>query len=142
LEPKPVQERLPLVVGGGGEKVTLRIAAQHADGWNLAFTSPETYRQKVEALAGHCGKFDRDPASITKSVNLALAWKEDDLVRQFGGTAEFIGVNALKGSAQQVIDRIGEYRDAGADMVILALRAPFDVDGLDRFAAEILPAFA
>jgi F420-dependent oxidoreductase-like protein len=142
LEPKPVQERLPLVVGGGGEKVTLRIAAQHADGWNLAFTSPETYRQKVEALAGHCEKLDRDPSSIAKSVNLALAWKEADLVRQFGGAAEYIGANALKGSAQQVIDRIGEYRDAGAEMVILALRAPFDVDGLDRFATEVLPAFA
>jgi alkanesulfonate monooxygenase SsuD/methylene tetrahydromethanopterin reductase-like flavin-dependent oxidoreductase (luciferase family) len=75
-------------------------------------------------------------------VNLALAWKEEDLVRQFGGAAEYIGANALKGSAQQVIDRIGEYRDAGAEMVILALRAPFDVDGLDRFATEVLPAFA
>jgi alkanesulfonate monooxygenase SsuD/methylene tetrahydromethanopterin reductase-like flavin-dependent oxidoreductase (luciferase family) len=48
----------------------------------------------------------------------------------------------LKGSTQQVVDRIGEYGDAGAEMVILALRAPFDVDGLDRFAAEVLPAFA
>ena len=38
-------------------------------------------------LAGHCEKFDRDPSSIAKSVNLALAWKEEDLVRQFGGTA-------------------------------------------------------
>ena len=56
--------------------------------------------------------------------------------------AEYIGANALKGTPQQVIDRIGEYRDAGAEMVILALRAPFDVDGLDRFAAEVLPAFA
>jgi alkanesulfonate monooxygenase SsuD/methylene tetrahydromethanopterin reductase-like flavin-dependent oxidoreductase (luciferase family) len=142
LEPKPVQARLPLVVGGGGEKVTLRITAQHADGWNLAFTSPETYRQKVDALAGHCAAIGRDPASISKSVNLALAWREEDLVRQFGGAAEYIGANALKGSAQQVIDRVGEYGDAGADMVIVALRAPFDVDGLDRFAAEVLPAFA
>ena len=142
LEPKPVQARLPLVVGGGGEKVTLRITAQHADGWNLAFTSPETYRQKVEALAGHCASIGRDPASIWKSVNLALAWKDDDLVRQFGGGAEYIGANALKGSAQQVIDRVGEYGDAGAEMVIVALRAPFDIDGLDRFAAEVLPAFA
>ena len=141
LEPKPVQPRLPLWVGGGGEKVTLRIAAQHADGWNLAFTSPEMFGQKVDALTRHCEAIGRDPASITKTVNLTLAWKEEDLVRQFGGAAEYIGANALKGSPQQVIDRIGEYRDAGAEWVILALRAPFDVDGLDRFAAEVLPAF-
>ena len=62
-------------------------------------------------------------------------------MRQFGSTAEFIGGTALKGSPQQVVDRIGEYRDAGAEMVILALRRS-DVDGLDRFAAEVLPASA
>ena len=142
LEPKPVQERLPIVVGGGGEKVTLRLAAQYADSWNIAFTPAETYRHKAAVLAQHCERLGRDPASITKSVNVALAWKEDDLVRQFGGGAEYIGASALKGSAQAAIDRIAEYGDAGADMVILALRAPFDVDGLDRFAAEVLPAFA
>jgi F420-dependent oxidoreductase-like protein len=142
LEPKPVQARLPLWVGGGGEKVTLRITAQHADGWNLAFTSPDTYRQKAGVLASHCEAIGREPTSMTKSVNLALAWKDEDLVRQFGGTAPFIGPNALRGSTQEVVDRVGEFGDAGADMVILALRAPFDVDGLDRFAAEVLPAFA
>ena len=46
----------------------------------------------------------------------------------------------LMGSVQEVVDRIGEYTDAGAEWVILAMRAPFDVDGLDRFAAEVLPA--
>ena len=43
------------------------------------------------------------------------------------------------GSPQQMVDRIGEYADAGADWVILALRAPFDLDELDRFAADVLP---
>ena len=72
-------------------------------------------------------------------MNLTLAWKEEDLRAQFGGTADYIRPSALKGSAQQMVDRIGEYADAGAERVILALRAPFDVDGLDRFAAEVLP---
>jgi F420-dependent oxidoreductase-like protein len=141
-EPKPVQERLPIWVGGGGEKVTLRLAAEHADGWNIAFVSPETFAHKSSVLRQHCDKVGRDPASIVKSVNLTLAWREEDLVRQFGGAAEFIGANALKGSAQQVIDRIGEYREGGAEWIIVALRAPFDVDALDRFAADVLPAFA
>lgn len=141
-EPKPVQARLPIVVGGGGEKVTLRIAAQHADAWNLAFVSPETYAHKSAVLDQHCATHDRDPGSIERSVNLALAWKDEDLVRQFGGAAEYIGANALKGSTQQVVDRIVEYTAAGAALVIVAMRAPFDRDGLDRFAAEVLPAFA
>ena len=141
-EPKPVQARLPIVVGGGGEKVTLRIAAQHADAWNLAFAPPETFAHKSGVLDHHCEKQGRDPATIERSVNLALAWREEDLVKQFGGGAEYIGASALKGSTQQVIDHIGKYADAGASLVIVAMRAPFDLDGLDRFAAEVLPAFA
>jgi hypothetical protein len=45
------------------------------------------------------------------------------------------------GSAQEVVDRVGAYRDAGAEWLILAMRSPFDVAGLDRFATEVLPAF-
>jgi F420-dependent oxidoreductase-like protein len=140
-EPKPVQPRLPIWVGGGGEKVTLRITAQHADGWNLAFIAPDVFRRKNEVLNAHCEKVGRDGAEIERTVNVALAWKDDDLVRQFGGAAEYIGSTALKGSTQQVIDQVAAYRDAGAETVIVALRAPFDVEGLDRFAEEVLPAF-
>ncbi|MBM3659727.1 MAG: TIGR03560 family F420-dependent LLM class oxidoreductase [Actinobacteria bacterium] len=140
-DPKPVQARFPIWVGGGGEKVTLRVAAQHADGWNVAFVSPETLRHKVAVLDRHCEAVGRDGGAIERSVNVALAWNEDDLVTQFGDAAPYIASNALKGSTQQVIDQVGAYRDAGAEWVILALRAPFDTDGLDRFAEEILPAF-
>ena len=53
-EPKPVQARLPIWIGGGGEKVTLRIAARHADGWNVPFISPDDYGRKVRVLDRHC----------------------------------------------------------------------------------------
>jgi F420-dependent oxidoreductase-like protein len=138
-DPKPVQARLPLWIGGGGEKVTLRIAAQHADGWNVPFIPPDQYRRKVGVLGEHCERLGRDPATIEKSVNLTLAWSEDELRERFGGMAEWILPSALIGSAQQMVDRVAEYRDAGADWVMVALRAPFDVDGLDRFATEVLP---
>jgi F420-dependent oxidoreductase-like protein len=138
-DPKPVQARLPLWIGGGGEKVTLRIAAQHADGWNVPFIPPDQYRHKVAVLGEHCERLGRDPATIEKSVNLTLAWSEDELRERFGGMADWILPSALTGSSQQMVDRIGAYRDAGADWVIVALRAPFDTDGLDRFASEVLP---
>jgi F420-dependent oxidoreductase-like protein len=141
-DPKPVQDRLPLWIGGGGEKVTLRIAAQHADGWNVPFVGPETFRRKVGVLAEHCERFDRDPASIERTVNLTVAWSEEDLVSRFGGMADYIRPSALIGSTQEIVDRVAEYRDAGADRVIVALRAPFDTDGLDRFATDVMPAFA
>ena len=140
-EPKPVQARLPLWVGGGGEKITLRIAARHADGWNVPFIAPDTYRHKVKVLDEHCSDVGREPGTITKSVNLGLAWRPGDLDAQFGNIAEFVKPGVLMGSVQEVVDRIGEYADAGAEWVILAMRAPFDVDGLDRFASEVLPAF-
>jgi alkanesulfonate monooxygenase SsuD/methylene tetrahydromethanopterin reductase-like flavin-dependent oxidoreductase (luciferase family) len=140
-DPKPVQARLPLWIGGGGEKVTLRIAAQHADGWNVPFIPPDVYRHKLGVLEQHCADAGRDPATIEKSVNLTVAWSDEELRERFGGMAEWIRPSALTGSSQEMVDRIGEYADAGADWVMVALRAPFDVDGLDRFAAEVLPAF-
>jgi F420-dependent oxidoreductase-like protein len=140
-EPKPVQARLPLWIGGGGEQVTLRIVARHADGWNIPFITPEVYRHKVEVLGEHCARAGRDPATIEKSVNLTLAWTEQELRDRFGGMADWILPSALTGSPAQIVDRIAAYRDAGASWVNLALRAPFDVDALDRFAAEVVPAF-
>ena len=55
-EPKPVQRRLPLWIGGGGERVTLRLVARHADGWNIPFIPPEAYRHKVDVLEAHCDR--------------------------------------------------------------------------------------
>ncbi|MFN8035668.1 MAG: TIGR03560 family F420-dependent LLM class oxidoreductase [Acidimicrobiia bacterium] len=141
-EPKPVQERLPIWIGGGGERVTLRIAAQHADGWNVPFVDAETYRRKVAVLHEHCERLGRDPATIARSVNLALAWDEEDLQRQFADMADLVRPSVLTGSTQEVVDRVGAYRDAGAAQVNVALRAPFDADGMERFAAEVVPAFA
>jgi F420-dependent oxidoreductase-like protein len=64
-EPKPVQRpRPPLVIGGGGEKRTLRIAARFADQWNLTGGTPEVLAHKIEVLHGHCADVGRDPAEI------------------------------------------------------------------------------
>jgi F420-dependent oxidoreductase-like protein len=141
-EPKPQQARLPIWLGGHGEKVTLKLVARHADGWNVPFVSTDTFRQKVGVLEAHCAAVDRDPATITKSLNLALAWNDEDLVAQFGQMIEFLRGSVLTGSPQQVVDLIGTYADAGADQINIAVRAPFDVGGLERFAAEVLPQWS
>ena len=141
-DPKPRQARLPLWIGGGGERVTLRIAAQHADGWNVPFVPPDVYAHKVQVLHEHCDRLGRDPVSIEKSVNLTVAWTDEELRERFGGMADWIRPSALTGTAQEMVDRIGEYVESGAQWVNIALRAPFDYDGLDRFAGEVLPEFA
>jgi alkanesulfonate monooxygenase SsuD/methylene tetrahydromethanopterin reductase-like flavin-dependent oxidoreductase (luciferase family) len=141
-EPKPVQERLPIFVGGGGEKVTLRIAARHADGWNIPFVSPADYAHKVSVLHRHCDDVGRDPESIEHTVNVGMAFTDESLREQFGNMADYVRPGVLTGQGQEMVDRVGEYREAGAEMLVLAMRAPFDLDGLDRFAAEVLPAFS
>ena len=141
-EPKPVQARLPIWVGGGGERVTLRIVAEHADGWNIPFVSPEEWARKSAVLDEHCAAVGRDPGDVTRSVNVGMAFTEEELAAQFGAIAEFVRPGVLTGSTQEVIDRVGAYVEAGAEWVILAMRSPFDRDGLERFAAEVLPAFS
>lgn len=137
-EPKPVQQPFPVWVGGGGEKVTLRIVARHADGWNVPFVSVDDFRHKVEVLSAHCEDAGRDPSTIDKGVNLGMAFTEEQARAQFGAILPAVRPGLLSGSVQEMVDRIGEYADAGADWVILAARAPFDMDAIERFAEEVI----
>src|SRR6201989_2074394 len=75
-EPKP-EHRLPIWIGGGGEKVTLRIAAQHADGWNVPFIPPDQWAHKAKELDEHCERVGRDPKEIAKTVNVGMAFTEE-----------------------------------------------------------------
>jgi len=136
-EPRPVQARLPIWIGGGGEKRTLRIAARYADAWNVPFVDPATFAAKREVLHRHCDDVGRDPTEIRCAVNVGLAWTDESLVQQFGALAPRVRPGVLGGSVEQVVDRIGEYVAAGADQVNLALRAPFDVDALQQFSESL-----
>ena len=138
-EPKPVQTPLPIWVGGGGEKVTLRLAAQYADGWNVPFIAPDAWAHKSGVLDAHCHRLGRDPASIERGANVGMAFTDDELRKQFGQLAEYVRPGVLTGTVAEMVDRVGAYAEAGADWVILAMRAPFDRDGLERFASEVLP---
>jgi F420-dependent oxidoreductase-like protein len=139
-EPKPVQARLPIWVGGGGEKVTLRICAAYADGWNVPFIPPDEWARKSKVLDEHCERIGRDPTSITRTVNVGMAFTQEALEAQFGRMANYVKPGVLSGSVQEMVDKVGGYVDAGASQVNLAMRAPFDRDGLERFAAEVVPA--
>ena len=140
--PKPVQDHLPVWIGGGGEQITLKLTAQHADGWSLPFVSPEEWARKDGILDDHCAAVGRDPSQITRTVNVGLCRDDDELRQQFTQIAEFVRPGVLIGSGQQLVDRVGEYLDAGVDGLIVAVRSPFDPDALTAFAEAVLPAFA
>lgn len=135
--PVPVQARLPLWIGGGGERRTIPLAARLADGWNVPMASLEDFTRKAEVLRHGAADALRDPTTIEASVNLGLCWDESQIPERFGERWPALRPAILSGSTQQVIDTVAAYRDAGADTVILSLRAPFDTDEIERFATEV-----
>ncbi|MFN8543878.1 MAG: LLM class flavin-dependent oxidoreductase [Candidatus Binatia bacterium] len=149
-DPRPVQPTLPLWIGGQGERRLLRMVARHADGWNVPFLSPETWTRKNRILDQWCERERRDPRAIQRTVNVGLAIgadaaavgvQEARLAQMFGPLADLVRPGILVGTPAQVIDRVGAYRDAGVERLVVALRAPFDWEGLDLFIRDVLPAF-
>jgi len=127
--PRPLQERIPILVGGSGERRTLRLVARHADGCNL-FGDPDTVRHKLAVLREHCAAERRDPAAVAVT-HLARA-------RVIGPREPREG-----GGAATVEEHIGRYRElaeAGVETAIVGLG---DVEGpatVERFA-EVIAAF-
>jgi len=148
-EPKPVQKpRPPIMIGGGGEQLTLRVVAKHADEWNL-FGSPDEFRRKGAILEEHCRAVGRDPASIEKSVAAPLALTLDrsrvdpliaDIAARRRADPAQLKPGMLWGTPEDIVRQVEAYRDAGVRHIILSLRPPYDLDQLERFAAEVIPA--
>jgi F420-dependent oxidoreductase-like protein len=145
-QPAPVQDPLPLLIGGGGERRTLRVAARYADEWN-AWTTPELLRHKVSVLREHCAQAGRDPGQIRVSTQARLflsadkEWLADKRQDQAGQP----GPPRIVGTPDEVADIVARYRDAGADELIIPdftlgslARAK---DTCDLFMQEVVPAF-
>ncbi len=112
--PRPVQERVPILVGGGGEQVTLRLVAQHADACNL-FGDPAQVRHKLGVLRAHCERAGRDPAEI-RVTHLAPA---------------------VAGSVEEQVGRYRELAEAGVQTAIVPLHGAEAV----RAFAPVVEAF-
>lgn len=146
--PAPVQARMPIWIGGVGEKRTLRIVARHADGWNAAYVPPEEFRRLNGVLDQWCEREGRDPATIRRGINLqfmlasdpAQADRIEEQVRdQWGGLAGRVMAGGLTGTPDQAVARIAEYVDAGANAVNVALRAPWPTESLDAWLDDVAP---
>lgn len=118
-EPKPVQRPYPhFVVGALGERLTLRVAAEHADEWNVSSSvTPEAYAHKAEAMSRHLEDLGRDPASLQRSV----------LLRPTGTLAE---------RAQRAV----EFARLGVDHLIFMLAEPYRTVDVRQVWQELLPA--
>lgn len=140
-QPTPVQERLPLLIGGGGEQRTLRLVARLADEWNT-WSTPEILAHKVDVLRRHCDAFGRDPAEIRVSTQ-ALVLLSDDETWLEANRARVRGRPSIVGTPTQVVEILGRYRDAGLDELIVPdwnmgeLSARRDM--LNQFWSEVVP---
>lgn len=145
-EPKPVQRRLPLLIGGAGERSTLRTAARYADYWH-AFGTPEALAPKLEILRRHCAEVGRDPAEI---VALAGGWVviSDDrreIDRQLARVSERHRFEskpsyAIAGSVREVAARLSDYERAGFGGYIACFAEPFDTKTIELLAREVRPS--
>jgi F420-dependent oxidoreductase-like protein len=151
LYPKPVQKPHPeLLVGGGGEKRTLRIAAKYADHWNC-WAGPETMQRKIQVLKEHCAAIGRDPATIVRSANMPLRFSDKpeererliaSVNRRYGWPEPHVRDMLLAGSVAQVLDKLGQLQDVGIDQVFIpTFLPPWTQEALDRLIMDVAPAF-
>ena len=127
--PRPVQERIPILVGGSGERRTLKLVARYADACNL-FGDPETVRHKVSVLHKHCATEGRDPAQIEITHLAPVLVGEDrrhveQLLDEHIPTGASRHTYAASVNAGTVVDHIGRFRelaDAGVGHAIVSLR--------------------
>ena len=117
LEPKPLHQKLPLMIGGGGERVTLRITAEHADEWNV-WGTVDTLQHKMRILDQHCADLGRDLKSIQRSAVALLFMSEDDKILE-QARANAAQRPSIIGTPDAVRDIIHAYAEAGVDELIV-----------------------
>jgi len=117
LEPKPIQKPLPLMIGGGGEKVTLKITAKYADEWNV-WGDPATLQHKIGILNRHCAEVGRDPKAIQRSAVALLFMSRDNNYLSSMRAAD-LQQPAIIGTPEEVREIVAHYREAGVDELIV-----------------------
>ncbi|MBE2314467.1 LLM class F420-dependent oxidoreductase [Solirubrobacter sp. CPCC 204708] len=141
--PKPIRGDIPILIGGSGERKTLRFVAQYADGSNL-FGDVERVKHLLGVLEGHCEDVGRDPAEITKTRmgSVYIASTHDDAEAKFQaatGGSEQARAGAFVGDPGEVAEQVQAYLDAGLDGITITLPDVHDVETV-RLAGETLGA--
>ena len=149
-QPKPVRVP-PILVGGGGEKVTMRIAAQYGDIWNNSAGGQDDLERKVSVLRGHAERLGRAPDEIRVSQQclVTIVEREDQLgpmveraQKIFGGhMGNPAGEMALTGTPDTIKERIAKHAELGCDMFMIEFFGRDTVEPAQLFAETVMPAF-
>ncbi len=145
--PRPLRGDIPILVGGSGERKTLRLVAEHADACNI-FGDPERVRHLLGVLEDHCQAVGRDPAEITKTRlgTLAIARTHEEAAHALAAWTdratmpeERLRMVLTLGDPDEVGEQVQALLDAGLDGLIFHLPNPHDLDAI-TLAAETLSA--
>jgi F420-dependent oxidoreductase-like protein len=141
--PAPIQQPYPpIMVGGSGEKVTLRLVAQYAQFCNVS-GSPETVARLFEALRGHCERFGRPYEEVTRSIYTTVLIGRDaaDVAAKRERLSDFIPQNgALIGTPDELIAMFREYAQVGCQYVVFRTPDWIDVETVRLFSEQVIPA--
>lgn len=143
-EPKP-QPVPPLLIGGGGRKVTLRLAAQHADIWNFPGGSLANYSELLTVLQQHCAQVGRPYDQIVKSwaCECVAVANANEAAQQIAHDSPFFNADsAIIGTSAEVAAQLRRFTDLGVQHFILRFADYPKTDGIRRFAEEVIPQFA
>lgn len=143
--PKPVQSpHPPVLMGGFGPRRTPRLAAHHADEFNIGFVPVERAAEQFARVREACERIGRDPGSLRLSVALTVCCGRDaaEVARRAAATGQDLDglrTSGLAGTPAEVVDRIGAYGATGASRVYLQVLDLDDLAHLDLLAGEVLP---
>ena len=137
--PRPIQQKLPILIGGSGPRKTLRTTARYADAWNTSGTVDKV-RQSLATLKQHCADVGRDPREIELTISFPIVIRDDastaeQAFRQVlahNGAADITADVILFGSPQQLADELRPYVDLGFTTMIARLPGPHDRETLRR----------
>ncbi len=137
-QPDPIP---PLLIGGGGEKRTLRLVAQYADWWNIPGGSLDNYAHKLDVLRQHCEAIGRDYDEILKTWSAeatAVAPTEAE-AQHIAAASPYNNQDAIVGTPKQVAAQLQAFIDLGVDYLIVRVLDFPSTTGLELFAREVMP---
>ncbi len=145
-DPPPVQERLPLLIGGGGEKVTLKLVARYGDANNVGGGIANVIRKEA-ILLQHCETVGRDPAEIERTSGMGTVIIRDSRAEALRVQAAMFERNGRAelwkdqpvGTVEDVAERLAPFLEIGYRHVIAGFPSPYDEESMTRLATEVRP---
>ncbi len=148
-EPKGVQQpHIPLLIGGGGEQVTLKLVAKFGDACNIGGIDPDVYRHKFEVLRQHCEAAGRNYDDILRTAEVFVGFAENEaeletLTKPVRGKASLdeYRKGGLFGNSDYILNGLKRIQEAGVQYFVIYLLDAYKMEPVQRFAAEIMAAF-